>query len=231
MNISPHGFVKGAFGYTTSSRCAFGYKSKFSTALSMFILQEMFLRCGCRRERPSIGPVLVFCSYTVANIMTSSHPKGLALEVSLPRRSRGFESGIDNPAEGESPAPGQRGLFAGQSASEKFHSPSLGAALRSARAKSGRRFAPYAHPELCPPPTPGSAAAQLMSEMELTDYIMFGGPVSSRTRTSSNSSTWSSTSSSVDSSGRRPRVPRHLRALAQAAEYSSSTSPSPKKKA
>ena len=159
----------------------------------------------------------------------SKHPKGLALEVTLPRRPRGFETGIDNPAEGSSPGPGQRGLF-GTSASD-FKSPSLRPALRSARAKSGRRFQPYAHPELCPPPTPGSALANTMGVLELSDYIMYGDhddddrPVSSRTRTSS-SSTWSMTSSSgVDSSGRPARVPRHLRALAQAAEYSSSTSP------
>lgn len=206
-------------------------------AAAFFVYRELIWPL---QSWPLIATVLVNLplaqEYRTAASMSSRtqsrHPKGLALEVTLPRRTRGFECGIDNPEEGTSPAPGQRGLFGRTAASEKFtKSPSLRAALRNDRAKSGRRFDPYAHPELIQS-TPGSALAQQMTEMELSDFIMFGGPVSARTRSSG---CWSSSSSSstspADSSSssaspaRRGRVPRHLRALAQAAEYAASPSP------
>lgn len=156
--------------------------------------------------------------------MASRHPKGLSLEVDLPRRRARFETGIDNPAEGESPAPGQRRLVR-SAASDKFNSPSLGAALRNARATSGRRFAPYAHPELIPT-SPGSVLSTTMSELELSDFVMYGGPVSSRTRAGSSWSASSSASPPERKASER-RMPRHLRALAKAAEYASSTGTSP----
>ena len=143
------------------------------------------------------------------------------LEITPPRRPRRFELGIDNPEEGASPAPGRQRLSNESCTSDKFKSPSFGAALRNARASTSRRFAPYAHPELLPA-SPGTALATTMSEMELADFIMFGGPISSRTRAASTWAVSGSVSPGERTKREGRRAARHLRAIAKAEEYSAS---------
>ena len=138
--------------------------------------------------------------------------KGIALEVSLPRRQARFETGIDNPQE-ETPR-GHQIVHLGaalepeeeEEDSTRALTKSFGSSANSSSSRrSGRRWVPYNTPASSPAAnTPSSRLSASMSGMKLTTSDMSAGPISSRTRSKG---------------GFSQRRPRHLEALANAAAY------------
>ena len=147
------------------------------------------------------------------------HPSGISLEVSLPRRNRRFETGIDNPIdEEEEEQTGQTDELG--PGTKSFGSPRGTKSFGSASRASARRFAPYPAQRPLTPEVAAAASPGLASSMT---ELLLEGPVSARTRAASAGFKRASSEPQASFKRGHPRVPRHLDALAKASEINNNT--------